>query len=82
MIYFLPQGVYREEEFKISKAILLTFIESKDLKTKFTPAGVATIKDYVLHVLGSEHQFKSITSNDVFALELYSTVVIPTEHIT
>ena len=65
-------GVYREEEFKISKAILLTFIESKDLKTKFTPAGVATIKDYVLHVLGSEHQFKSITSNDVFALELYS----------
>ena len=65
-------GVYREEEFKISKAILLTFIESKDLKTKFTPAGVATIKDYVLHVLGSEHQFKSITFADVFALELYS----------
>ena len=65
-------GIYSKEEFEVSKAILMSFLESDALKQKFTNDGVAAIKEYVLGVLKYEHKFLSTEFMDVFALEVYS----------
>ena len=65
-------GIYSKEEFEVSKAILMSFLESDALKQKFTKDGVAAIKEYVLNVLKYEPKFLSTEFMDVFALEVYS----------
>ena len=58
-----PSGrIYSKEEFEVSKAILMSFLELEALKQK----------EYVLGVLKYEHKFLSTELMDVFKLELYS----------
>ena len=65
-------GMNSLDNFQLSKAILLSFINSNALKEKFTSEGIKQVKEYILHVLNYEHTFLWLQFHDNFDLEIYS----------
>jgi len=65
-------GIYSREEYQVSKAVLLAFLDSKALESKFLPSAIGAIKEYVLGVLRYEHEYLACDSMDAFGLEVYT----------
>ena len=65
-------GIYTREEYQVSKAVLLAFLDSKALESKFLPSAIGAIKEYVLGVLRYEHEYLACDSMDAFGFEVYT----------
>ena len=65
-------GINCKEEYEISKAILLSFLDSPSLKSKFHPSGIQEIKEYVLGVIAQESTHLAYERMTIFNQEVYT----------
>ena len=65
-------GIYSREEYLVSKALLLAFINSSALTKHFNPSGIAVMMEYVLSVLKTENDYVAHRYLSLFALEMYT----------
>ena len=65
-------GIYTKEEYLVSKALLLAFLDSSALTKHFSSTGISAMKEYVLGVLKFEHEYVAFKYLQLFALEMYT----------
>jgi hypothetical protein len=65
-------GCYSQEEVLVSKALLISFLTSQEMKSKFSDDSIGHLKDYVIDVIGNEKDVAFYNFLDVFDLEVYS----------
>ena len=63
-------GINCREEYEISKAILLSFLDSPALQSKFYPSGIQEIKDYVLGIIAQENSHLAYLRRTLFNMEV------------
>lgn len=65
-------GIYSKDEYQVSKALLLAFMDSDALTKYFSSSGIIAMKEYVLGVLKTEHEYVAYKYLELFALEMYT----------
>jgi hypothetical protein len=66
------RNLFQQDEFKVTKAILLCMLKSILISDMFTNEGLQAIEEYVLGVLRYEHKFLSCDYKTTFTLEVFS----------
>jgi hypothetical protein len=65
-------GINCREEYEISKAILLSFLDSPALQSKFHSTGIQEIKEYVLGIIAQEKCYLAFLRMTLFNMEVYT----------
>ena len=64
------EGINCREEYEISNAILLSFLDSPALQSKFHSSGIQEIKEYVLGIIAQEECYLAFLRMTLFNMEV------------
>ena len=71
--FYRPSGgINSEEEYIVSKSILMGLLDSCVIKSKFTDSSIDALKEYILSVTAVDNNMLSYLFMDQFDLEKYS----------